>query len=57
MKVNQYHLRSGAHRFKLQEKALNCYGMRIRYMDPKRMTNILHMSHLSHISAFMLGKQ
>jgi prephenate dehydrogenase len=25
-------------------------------MDPKRMTNILLMSHLSHISAFMLGK-
>jgi prephenate dehydrogenase len=31
-------------------------GMRIRYMDPKAHDNILHMSHLSHISAFMLGK-
>jgi hypothetical protein len=32
-------------------------GMRIRYMDQKRMTNILLMSLTPHISAFMLVKQ
>ena len=46
--------------FKLQEKALNLFksmGMRIRYMDPKSHDNhIAYVSHLSHISAFMLGK-
>ena len=46
--------------FKLQEKALDIFaklGMRIRYMDPKSHDkHIAYMSHLSHISAFMLGK-
>lgn len=46
--------------FKLQEKALELFiamGMRIRYMDPKSHdTHIAYVSHLSHISAFMLGK-
>ena len=46
--------------FKLQEKALwlfNAVGMRIRYMDPKSHDkHIAYVSHLSHISAFMLGK-
>ncbi|MGO4822345.1 MULTISPECIES: prephenate dehydrogenase [unclassified Flavobacterium] len=46
--------------FKLQEKALdlfNALGMRIRYMDPKSHDkHIAYVSHLSHISAFMLGK-
>ena len=46
--------------FKLQEKALNLFksmGMRIRYMDPKSHDkHIAYVSHLSHISAFMLGK-
>ncbi len=46
--------------FKLQEKALEIFaklGMRIRYMDPKSHDkHIAYMSHLSHISAFMLGK-
>mgnify|MGYP001605127705 CR=1 FL=1 len=46
--------------FKLQEKALKLFselGMRIRYMNPKAHDkHIAYMSHLSHISAFMLGK-
>lgn len=46
--------------FKLQEKALKVFtdiGMRIRYMDPKSHDkHIAYVSHLSHISAFMLGK-
>ena len=46
--------------FKLQEKALilfNEIGMRIRYMKPKAHDkHIAYVSHLSHISAFMLGK-
>jgi len=46
--------------FKLQEKALDLFkalGMRIRYMDPKSHDkHIAYVSHLSHISAFMLGK-
>ena len=46
--------------FKLQEKALDMFraiGMRIRYMDPKSHDkHIAYMSHLSHISSFMLGK-
>ncbi|MGY0425922.1 MAG: prephenate dehydrogenase [Polaribacter sp.] len=46
--------------FKLQEKALEIFsklGMRIRYMDPKSHDKqIAYVSHLSHISAFMLGK-
>jgi prephenate dehydrogenase len=46
--------------FKLQEKALLLFtaiGMRIRYMDPvSHDKHIAYVSHLSHISAFMLGK-
>jgi prephenate dehydrogenase len=46
--------------FKLQEKALEIFeklGMRIRYMDAKSHDkHIAYVSHLSHISAFMLGK-
>lgn len=46
--------------FTLQEKALEIFknlGMRIRYMDPKSHDkHIAYVSHLSHISAFMLGK-
>lgn len=46
--------------FKLQEKVLRLFsdlGMRIRYMDPKAHDkHIAYVSHLSHISAFMLGK-
>ena len=46
--------------FKLQEKALEILttiGMRIRYMDPKSHDkHIAYVSHLSHISSFMLGK-
>lgn len=46
--------------FKLQEKALEIFtaiGMRIRYMEPKSHDkHIAYMSHLSHISSFMLGK-
>ena len=46
--------------FKLQEKALDLFksmGMRIRYMDPKSHDkHIAYVSHLSHISSFMLGK-
>lgn len=46
--------------FKLQEKALDIFsklGMRIRYMDAKSHDkHIAYVSHLSHISSFMLGK-
>ena len=46
--------------FKLQEKALAIFsklGMRIRYMDPvSHDKHIAYVSHLSHISSFMLGK-
>ena len=46
--------------FKLQEKALEIFqklGMRIRYMNPKSHDkHIAYVSHLSHISSFMLGK-
>jgi prephenate dehydrogenase len=46
--------------FKLQQKAIELFlniGMRIRYMNPKAHDkHIAYMSHLSHISSFMLGK-
>lgn len=46
--------------FKLQERALaifNIMGMRIRYMNPEAHDkHIAYVSHLSHISSFMLGK-
>lgn len=46
--------------FKLQERALEIFqklGMRIRYMDPQAHDrHIAYVSHLSHISSFMLGK-
>ncbi|MBF03294.1 MAG: prephenate dehydrogenase [Flavobacterium sp.] len=46
--------------FVFQEKALELFkqiGMRIRYMDPiSHDKHIAYMSHLSHISSFMLGK-
>ncbi|WP_430410050.1 prephenate dehydrogenase [Kordia sp.] len=46
--------------FVLQETALELFknlGMRIRYMDPKSHDkHIAYVSHLSHISSFMLGK-
>ncbi|MBW2962662.1 prephenate dehydrogenase [Mesonia aestuariivivens] len=46
--------------FKLQEIAFDIFqrlGMRIRYMDPhSHDKHIAYVSHLSHISAFMLGK-
>ncbi|MGY5846557.1 prephenate dehydrogenase [Salegentibacter sp. HM20] len=46
--------------FRLQEKALEIFqklGMRIRYMDPgSHDRHIAYVSHLSHISSFMLGK-
>ena len=46
--------------FKLQEKALEIFskiGMRIRYMDAESHDkHIAYVSHLSHISSFMLGK-
>lgn len=46
--------------FKLQERALELFsrlGMRIRYMDPvSHDRHIAYVSHLSHISSFMLGK-
>jgi len=46
--------------FKLQEKALEVFqklGMRIRYMHPEAHDkHIAYVSHLSHISSFMLGK-
>lgn len=46
--------------FKLQEQALQLFqkmGMRIRYMNPEAHDkHIAYVSHLSHISSFMLGK-
>lgn len=46
--------------FKLQETALELFqkiGMRIRYMNPEAHDkHIAYVSHLSHISSFMLGK-
>ncbi len=46
--------------FKLQESALELFqqmGMRIRYMNPEAHDkHIAYVSHLSHISSFMLGK-
>lgn len=46
--------------FKLQEKALRLFadiGLRMRYMNPEAHDkHIAYMSHLSHISSFMLGK-
>lgn len=46
--------------FKLQERALDLFkqlGMRIRYMNPEAHDkHIAYVSHLSHISSFMLGK-
>lgn len=46
--------------FKLQEKALELFqkmGMRIRYMNAEAHDkHIAYVSHLSHISSFMLGK-
>lgn len=46
--------------FKLQERALKLFselGMRIRYMNPNEHDrHIAYVSHLSHISSFMLGK-
>ncbi|SHK74118.1 prephenate dehydrogenase [Maribacter aquivivus] len=46
--------------FKLQESALKVFqavGMRIRYMNPvAHDKHIAYVSHLSHISSFMLGK-
>ncbi|MGB3150249.1 MAG: prephenate dehydrogenase [Maribacter sp.] len=46
--------------FKIQERALGVFqllGMRIRYMNPMAHDkHIAYVSHLSHISAFMLGK-
>ena len=46
--------------FKLQEGALRVFsdlGMRIRYMNPESHDkHIAYVSHLSHISSFMLGK-
>lgn len=46
--------------YKKQEKALNLFKdlkMRIRYMEPKSHDkHIAYVSHLSHISSFMLGK-
>ncbi len=46
--------------FKLQEKALELFqnmGMRICYMNPvAHDKHIAYVSHLSHISSFMLGK-
>lgn len=46
--------------FKLQERALTIFkimGMHIRYMNPEAHDkHIAYVSHLSHISSFMLGK-
>ena len=46
--------------FGLQERAMEMFrklGMRIRYMDPQSHDkHIAYVSHLSHISSFMLGK-
>ena len=45
---------------KLQERAMEIFqklGMRVRYMEPKAHDrHIAYVSHLSHISSFMLGK-
>ncbi|MDR9448449.1 MAG: prephenate dehydrogenase [Psychroflexus sp.] len=47
-------------RFKLQQRAIDLFGqmqMNIRYMNPKEHDqHIAYVSHLSHISSFMLGK-
>ena len=44
----------------MQEQALKMFahlGMRIRYMNPEAHDkHIAYVSHLSHISSFMLGK-
>ena len=44
----------------LQERAMNAFGalqMRVRYMGAKEHdVHVAYVSHLSHISAFMLGK-
>lgn len=46
--------------FKIQERALEIFqaiGLKIRYMDPvSHDRHIAYVSHLSHISSFMLGK-
>ncbi len=46
--------------FKLQERGLKIFqkmGMRMRYMNPvAHDKHIAYVSHLSHISSFMLGK-
>ncbi|WP_271782656.1 prephenate dehydrogenase [Aquimarina algiphila] len=46
--------------FKLQERGMEIFsrlGMRIRYMNPSSHDkHIAYVSHLSHISSFMLGK-
>jgi len=46
--------------FRIQERALELFrqmGMRIRYMNPiAHDRHIAYVSHLSHISSFMLGK-
>ncbi|MBT8236482.1 MAG: prephenate dehydrogenase [Bacteroidia bacterium] len=46
--------------FKLQERGMDLIkrvGMRVRYMHPKAHDkHIAYVSHLSHISSFMLGK-
>ena len=46
--------------FKLQERGMdliNRVGMRVRYMHPEAHDkHIAYVSHLSHISSFMLGK-
>jgi prephenate dehydrogenase len=46
--------------FRIQERALALFakmGMRIRYMNPEAHDrHIAYVSHLSHISSFMLGK-
>src|SRR5690606_465772 len=45
---------------KVQERAMETFndlGMRIRYMNPQAHDrHIAYVSHLSHISSFMLGK-
>ena len=46
--------------FELQEQALSIFkkmNLRLRYMDPvAHDKHIAYVSHLSHISSFMLGK-
>ena len=46
--------------FRIQERALDLFGqigMRIRYLNPvAHDRHIAYVSHLSHISSFMLGK-